>query len=257
MGALVGDLPALPAVAQEALARLEDPTTEPEELQAVLGRDPALSLKLLRLANSAFYKRRREISTLASAVLLLGFKTIQSVVLGSAVREVLSRSCSNASGLWTHCFAAAVASRALHRRGGARAEEAEAAYLAGLFHDASKGVIAAKFPGAYAAALTVRDELDLFGFHHGQLGCVLLSRWELPPVLAAAVGTHHDLEPEGLGRVVAAADWLSWEVAPGFGAPAPARPDSLLGTLGLGGAEITAFRQELADALAEEGSGHG
>ena len=65
---LVKDLPALPTVAQEALALLSDPLAEPEQLQAVLSRDPALSLRVLRLANSAFYRRNREVATLTSAI---------------------------------------------------------------------------------------------------------------------------------------------------------------------------------------------
>lgn len=253
---MINDLPALPAVAQEALALLANPTTEPEELQSVLSRDPALSLRVLRLANSAFYRRKREISTLTSAILLLGFKTIQSLILSSAVHRVLSSSGSVAVALWEHSFAAGVACRELARRAGPQGDGAEEAFLAGLFHDVAKGVLASKFPGLYAKPLGVEGELEALGFHHGQLGQVLLARWEIPAALAAGVGAHHDAGASGLAALTAAADWLAWTVAPGVGAEPPASP-ACAGALGIDERTAEDLRAWLAASVAEEKVGHG
>lgn len=254
---LIQDLPALPAVAQEALALLSDPQTEAEDLNATLSRDPALSLKVLRLANSAFYRRKREIATLTSAILLLGFKTIQTLILSSAVHRVLALSGKVASSLWDHCFAVGVACRELSRRTGASGEEAEEAFLAGLFHDTAKGVIASKFPGVYGQPLGVRGEEEVLGFHHGHLGQVLLARWEIPDALVLAVATHHEDRPGHLGSLVALADWLSWEVAPGMGAPVPECPEAVLQALGIPLGDVDGLRERLGSSLAEERAGHG
>ncbi|MBI5017493.1 MAG: HDOD domain-containing protein [Deltaproteobacteria bacterium] len=254
---MVRDLPALPLVAQEALALLSNPTTEPEELQAVLSRDPALALSVLRLANSAFYRRKRAISTLASAILLLGFKTIHTLILSSAVHRVLAAAGPHANLLWEHCFAAGVACRELRRRVEGHGDAAEEAFLAGLFHDIAKGVMAAKFPRVYARSIGTAGELAQLGFHHGHLGQVLLEQWEIPVALADAVGTHHDEEPSELGCLAAVADWLAWSVAPGIGTEVPPVPVQALAGLGPAADALDDLRDRLASSLAEERSGHG
>jgi HD-like signal output (HDOD) protein len=254
---MTSDLPALPAVAQEALALLSDPTTEPEGLQEVLARDPALALRVLRLANSAFYRRKREVSTLTSAILLLGFKTIHTLILSSAVHRVLSSAGGFANALWDHCFAAGLACRDLRRRMGCQGDAAEEAFLVGLFHDVAKGVMVAKFPGLYAHPLGCAGEVAILGFHHGQLGQVLLAKWEIPPALAVAVGDHHDEESSELGCLAALADWLAWDLAPGIGAEHPETPMRPLARLGFDVGGLVGLRDRLAANLAEEGGGHG
>jgi HD-like signal output (HDOD) protein len=254
---LVKDLPALPAVAQEALGLLSNPKTEPEELQAVLSRDPGLSLKILRLANSAYYRRNREISTLTSAILLLGFKTIQTLILSSAVHRVLTSGGSAATSLWEHSLAAALACRELGRRLRGFCSDAEEAFLAGLFHDTAKGVIGAKFPGIYSVPLGLDGEIESLGFHHGHLGQVLLSKWDIPPALCLAVGSHHEREPQGLGLLTAIADWLAWGLAPGIGAEAPEEPSRLLSAVGIDKDLLEEIQRSLAATLAEERGSHG
>ncbi|MBI5445889.1 MAG: HDOD domain-containing protein [Deltaproteobacteria bacterium] len=248
---LVGDLPALPSVAAEALRLLTDPSSEPEQLQHVLSRDAALSLKVLRLANSAYYRRKSAVSTLSAAIILLGFRTIQSLILSSAVHRVLSSNGAAAS-LWEHSLATAFACRELSRQSPVCSVDPEEAFLAGLFHDTAKSVIATKFPGIYAKPLGASGEEELLGFHHGHLGQLLLSKWEIPARLAEAVGSHHSPEPSDLGRLALAADWLAWEAAPGLGACRPLPPEHLLAQLGADSVVLESIRESLAGSMAEE-----
>jgi HD-like signal output (HDOD) protein len=174
VAAVVDDLPSLPAVAQEVLALLSDPSTKPERLQSSLSRDPALSLQVLRISNSAYYRRGREITSLADAIVLLGFKTVQSLVMSSAVHRVLSSAGGIASQLWEHCFAVGAACREVAALNGAKMLAKEEAFMVGLFHDVGKGVIATKFPGIYNSGLSAAGETEQIGFNHAELGGVLL-----------------------------------------------------------------------------------
>lgn len=230
IAALVQDLPALPAAAQHALALLSNPATEPVELQEALSRDQALALRALRLANSAYYRRNREITTLSNAVVVLGFRTIQTLLLSSAAHRVIAAAGDLAEQLWSHSFAAAVACREFAKELGKGALEREEAFLAGLFHDLGKGVLAARFPGIYADAAPggIGAERAALGFDHAGLGQVLLERWQIPAALSGAVGTHHEAEPSALGRLVVMGEWLAWGVAPGVGSCLPERPAKLL-----------------------------
>lgn len=233
IAALVQDLPALPAAAQHALALLSDPTTEPGELQQALARDQALALRALRLANSAYYRRSREITTLSNAVVVLGFRTIQTLLLSSAAHRVIAAAGELAEQLWNHSFAAAVACREFSKEIGRGSLEREEAFLAGLFHDLGKGVVAARFPGIYADSAGVEGERAALGFDHADLGQVLLERWQIPAALSAAVGTHHEAGPSALGRLVVMGEWLAWGVAPGVGSCLPERPMGLLDAYGM------------------------
>ncbi len=250
---LIEDLPTLPAVAQEALGLLTDPGTEPEELDAVLGRDPALALKVFRLANSAYYRRRRDVRSLTEAIVLLGFKTVYTIVLSSAVHQVLAAAPGVAEPLWLHCYGVGVACREWARRVRVPAgQDPDEAFLAGLFHDVAKGVVAVRFPGLYDEPVGTAGEEEALGFHHPRLARILLERWEIPRPLGDAVGDHHDPQARGLALTVRIADWVVWPVAPGVGAHPPDRPE-ILDSLGVGEDLVEAVQGAVAACLAEEG----
>jgi len=252
LAALVQDLPALPAAAQRALALLADSATEPEQLQEALGRDQALALQVLRLSNSAYYRRNREVSTLSGAVVVLGFRTIQTLLLSCAAQRVIAAAGDLAEQLWSHSFAAAVACREFGREFKWGGLEREEAFLAGLFHDLGKGVIASRFPGIYEEAQGAEGEQSALGFDHGGLGQLLLERWGIPAALAGAVGTHHGANPSPLGCLVTAGEWLVWGVAEGVGGPPPERPSALLEAYGLGPERLGGVLERVKLVLEEE-----
>jgi len=251
----IEDLPSLPSVAQQALAMMADPSTEPEELERVLSRDPGLALRVLRLANSAYYRRAREVKTLSGAIVLLGFKTVHTLVLGSAVHRLLSRAGRVAEPLWLHCYGVGLACREWARRVRRTVRfDPEEAFLAGLFHDVGKGVIAVRFPGLYDRHVDTEGEREALGFDHAELGGLLLERWEIPGSIGEAVTGHHEASPRGLGLLVKGADWLVEEIAPGVGrAPGP-RPGGLE-ALGASEELFEAVCEAVRSGLAEEGSG--
>lgn len=250
---LVEDLPALPVVAQQALSALSDPATRPETLEAVLSRDPALSVKVLGQANSAYYRRGRPVTTLAGAIVLLGFKTLQTLILSSAVHRVLQSAGGAAEMLWLHCFGAGLACRELSRKAGSLAVAPDEAFLVGLFHDVGKGVIASRFPRVYDGVGGCAGEREALGFDHGQLGGVLLARWAIPEALAEAVGGHHDPATRGLAELARVGDWVAWGPAPGLASAPPEPAEACFTALGLNPGDLDSVRERLAGALAEEG----
>ena len=68
------NLPSIPTVALEILRLSKDPSVSVEDLGEVISADPALSAKILKLANSSLYRRGEEITTLPKAAVLLGLK---------------------------------------------------------------------------------------------------------------------------------------------------------------------------------------
>jgi putative nucleotidyltransferase with HDIG domain len=196
----VGDLPVLPQVAARVVDMIHDPKTTTKKLEEIISRDQATTARVLRVANSAFYGVRGEVSTLSRAIVILGFNTLRSVVL-AGVSETLhadSRSCFKDRILWEHSVAVAIAARIIARE--CRYPDPEEAYTGGLLHDIGKVVLDAKLPDEYQQVLErvyndgqsfVDAENDVLGFDHTDVGALVVRRWSLAPPLCEAVQLHH------------------------------------------------------------------
>jgi DNA-binding NarL/FixJ family response regulator len=81
----IGKLPAMPrtsAKLQQALTRA-DVTTE--EIGGIVEADPAIAVKVLQIANSAFFRSRKPLVRVRDAVTYLGFSTIRNLVLSAEI----------------------------------------------------------------------------------------------------------------------------------------------------------------------------
>ena len=217
-------LPVMPAVAARVLA-FEDDVVSVVELSEVLSADPALTVALLKVANSAYYGFARQLSTVREAVLLLGFKQVRQVAVGASMIHAWRGVPREDDGFdldlfWGHSMAVALmAETAARKFNAARPEEA---FTAGVIHD--MGVLALRkvYPAEFALAFEQARrqgaplcdaELEFVGFTHAQVGAALAERWRLPSRLVEAVGRHHDalLTPgaDGLAGVLGFADQVA------------------------------------------------
>jgi putative nucleotidyltransferase with HDIG domain len=208
------DVPTIPVLLARILAVVGADRSSTRELVEVMQRDQALTGRVLRLANSGFFGFSREVSTLARAVMILGFGTVRSLALGVKVWETLiGRASVPLTELWQHSALVGAASRLIAQR--TRAADPEEVFTAGLLHDIGRVVLALRFPGEYAALLEAAPELDgtpapleareraVFGIDHSQAGAWLAESWKLPPVISEAAARHHD--PIAPGTPLAAA----------------------------------------------------
>lgn len=196
----VGDLPAMPQVASQVVSLISDPKTTARHLEEVLSRDQAMTAKVLRVANSAFYGLRGEVATLRRAIVVLGFNTLRSVVLTSFSETMhqARRSCFKERILWEHALAVALAARTIAQQCGYPAHEE--AYTGGLLHDIGKVVMDANLGGDYQQVIErvynegqsfLEAEREVFGFDHTDVGALVVARWSLAPALCEAVRLHH------------------------------------------------------------------
>jgi putative nucleotidyltransferase with HDIG domain len=181
----------------------------------ILADDPALTSKILKAANSAYYGFPREIGTLERAVALLGFNMVRSLALSIGIMHRLPSGIRSShfseEGLWTHSLAVAKAMEGLGRN--ARpGESREHLFVVGLLHDIGKVVLIEFFRDTFVQALEEAQrpetallhvaEKRLFGFDHGEVGAMLLTRWKIPPVIAGPIGAHHEVGfPDGIDEV--------------------------------------------------------
>jgi len=192
----------MPQIATKVIEIVGDPETSCEMLSAVISRDPVIASKVLSLSNTPYYRRVESITSLNMAVMILGFGTIQSLVLTISVGILFGRSKSTQSifRIWEHSVATALISEILGKR--LTLPNQERYYISGLLHDVGKLVFFKTFPDQYPEALKrfhlegipdFRAEMREFGFDHTQVGRAVLEKWELPEVYHGPVANHHAL----------------------------------------------------------------
>jgi putative nucleotidyltransferase with HDIG domain len=200
IAAKVGDLPAMPQIAAKAMELIGSPRSTAKDLEEIISKDQATTAKVLRIANSAFYGVRGEISTLSRAIVVLGFNTLRSVIMTGVSETLLARKRSGLKDriLWEHSIAAAIAARTVSVECGYPAPEE--AYVGGLLHDIGKVVMDDNLSAEYEQVVEavyndgvsfVEAETEVFGFDHTAVGALVAERWHLAPPLVEAVRYHH------------------------------------------------------------------
>lgn len=211
------NLPTIPAVLSKILALVDSEGVNARDLVEVVEHDQALTGKILRLANSAFFGQSRRVATIPRAILLLGFSTVRNLTLGVTVWDTLSTGVAKKrlDDMWTHAVTVATAVKALAQT--LRAADPDEAFAAGLLHDSGRLVLAGRFRQHYWDAFTGDAqtqpvdavEQGAFGVDHAEVGGWLFEAWALPPMIVEAVRQHHAAEPPaGLPAVLAAANRL-------------------------------------------------
>ena len=193
------NLPTIPTVLAKILQLVDAESSSGKELIAVIEHDQALTGKLLRLANSAFFGQSRSVATIPRAVVLLGFSTVRLLALGVKVWDSLGSGVTRgrAHDLWTHAVTVAATVKLLASR--LRAGDPDEAFTAGLLHDVGRLVLAMRFRDEYWKAVGGASEADAvealettnLGVDHAEVGGWILEAWSLPPAIIEAVRTHH------------------------------------------------------------------
>ena len=135
----IGDLPPMPAVAMKVLQQLQDPNISTSALAETIANDPAVSARVLKIANSAFYSMKRQVKTLEHALVVVGEKTLRSLVLAASL-EVMNKQVGLLEKmLWEDSLGCAIGSRLVARR--FKTVDPEEAFLGGLFRHLGKIVM--------------------------------------------------------------------------------------------------------------------
>lgn len=206
---LTPDLPPLPTVALATHRETNKPTATAKSVSALVSSDPALTARLLRLSNSAFYGGGGQISSVNGAVLMLGLQGVRNLCLLAGTYSWLQGGLPAyglaPGALLSHSLAAAVACKAIADR---KELDSEAAFTAGLLHDLGKVSLGMWFRAEHGSVTNWRQERTAIGFDHAQIGGELVRRWNLPLPLVGAITCHH-MPCQGLEDVVYVGDLIA------------------------------------------------
>ena len=207
----IDELPTLPEVLPRLLDLMESEKSDASDVAQAISHDPALTSKVLKVANSAYYGFSQEICSLDRAVPLLGLNMVRSLALSIGVMSSLPGGDRNAphlshENLWIHSLAVATAVQELAKRTG---ESNEHLFVMGLLHDMGEIVLDQFFNQEFGLALEAvkngKDvslymaERNIIGMDHGEIGNMVLRRWKFPDAITGPISVHHQTEiPDGI-----------------------------------------------------------
>jgi putative nucleotidyltransferase with HDIG domain len=205
-----GILPACPAVLTSLIRATQNPETTTAELAEILSADQSLTIKLLRLVNSAFYGLPRTIRSVEEAAFRLGFRELWALAVAVKVDDLYQKADNlwgkDVEGLWQHSLKTGVIGRLLcGRLPGTKSEES---FTAGVIHDIGKLVFCVLDGKRYVeisdfghrcGPRLCEAERAVWNMDHAKLGADLVRRWQLPEALALTIEHHHD--PAWRGRI--------------------------------------------------------
>ena len=193
----IKNLPPLPLVVQKLLKVVGDANTSAKDVAEVLSSDQAMTSKVLKLVNSAFYGLPGKISTISRAVVILGNAAVRNLALAFASYDALKKLGGDQvqERFWGHALTCAVGAQELALR--LKLHEAEEAFTAGLLHDLGHLILITFLPNEYTAVYSRVDpdflerEEQIMGTTHTEVGSLLLKHWQIPDNLCRIVRLHH------------------------------------------------------------------
>lgn len=198
----LGQLPPFSPILNQLLADLGKEGASYAKLSDLIEKDTVIAGNVLRLVNSGMYGRRGVVNSVRSAVALLGMNKLRNIVLGLSVARMWNQlkiaDGFSAKRLNLHSVATAILADQL--AGALPVHYPEGAFLAGLFHDLGKMLIAVGMAEEFghiqyrhrANEASYRDcEYEVLGLTHEELSAVAVANWSLPEPIQTAVLLHH------------------------------------------------------------------
>jgi HD-like signal output (HDOD) protein len=194
-------LQSFPVIVMSALEKVRDADTSNSAISELVATDPGLSVRLLKTVNSAAYALRHKVSNIDHAVSLMGRGELESLLISTAVHEVIPT--KNIPEFDAQRFWAAAARRAALARGLAdliNPSSRSESFTAALLQDMAIPVLALQRPDDYGPVLELWHanghdlatlEREAFGWDHATVALWMCDGWGFPDRIAEAIGAHH------------------------------------------------------------------
>lgn len=198
----IKDLPTMPNIYFKVNQLLKNNQASIDNVARIIEMDPAMSSRILRLVNCAFYGFQSQISSIPHAVMILGFNAVKNAIVSVSILDVLALKDRyqhfNVNEFWRHSVSVAVLSKQLAEK--SRLASPEDAFMAGLLHDMGKIIMLKYFQEAFAGILRTQQEdhssfydaeLKTDAIGHVQIGSYLAKKWQFPDAIVESIASHH------------------------------------------------------------------
>jgi signal transduction histidine kinase/HD-like signal output (HDOD) protein len=218
------NMPTLPHILLKLMEVCEREDCTMGEIAQIIDKDPSLSIKVLNVVNSPFYRRSERMVRVEQAIFQLGKDVIKNITIGASVYHAFSGLKGSVifslKHFWHHSLHCAVLARILAEKTAYPAPEE--AFLAGLIHDIGRLLLWNNFPEEYSRILVdAQNDSDLLyrgeqemGALHTEVGAWLLDQWHMQSLISDTILYHHEpieriLDAFPLVKIVYAANILS------------------------------------------------
>jgi HD-like signal output (HDOD) protein len=198
------DILSMPQVLTELLRQVNNPNFNSDSLSKLILKDPGLTTRILRLANSPFYQRFAKSSTVHQSVQVLGLTTVKCLALSAAIFNPERGSVGNVKSkdLFAHILSVASVSETIARKSGHKASEE--AFIAGLLHQIGLMFLLQNYGAEYekvikretSAIRLLEAEQELFGLTRYDIGAEMALHWSLPTYVVDAIRELPNLQRE-------------------------------------------------------------
>ena len=194
----VHNLPNIPKVVQELISNFNNPETDANDISNKIQMDQVISAKVMRLANSARYGAGRSIKSIDSAVVMLGFDTLKTLVMASGITGSFKDIPHfDKREFWRNSFMVANISKLIAKH---TQEDPETAFTCGMMHNIGELLIHLNEPekstkiDSLVAEGAIRSQLqqNQFGYDFTEVGAELARRWNFPDIIQSAIHQHAD-----------------------------------------------------------------
>ncbi len=221
----IKELPPLPTAVMKILEVMGRPDPSATDIEAIVSADQALTAKMLRVVNSAYYGLARQISNVGQAVVILGLQQVRNVTLAiganSSFKGTGPRHHEVLNQFWIHAFATSATAGLLARRQGLDRKGTEEVQTCALVHDIGRLFLFANFPKTFERLIKLAEERDLdfdtaerqlMGITHAELGAQIAEKWGFPEGILAAIRDHegpYETQPSQAAMIINMADHLN------------------------------------------------
>lgn len=191
-------LPVMPEVAHALIRTLNDEDVSISSVRNIIAKDPALTAKLLRLANSAQFGLSREVSSLDNAISMVGMSQIRTLALSASMHVAFPVAPGlDRAEFWRSSMACAGYAQWLAGGAGMNRQEA---WLTGMMARLGELIIGQKAPASLAEieklprlpGVRWAREQALFGFNEAQITAEMARRWNFPDEIVRGLDTSAD-----------------------------------------------------------------
>ncbi len=208
----IEEIPTLSPMLQKVVSLIQSSSSDAQDVTDLISKDPSLTTKILKVSNSAYYGFSKSVDTLERAVMVLGFNMVSTLAMSVGIIKTLSSGKKagqySRERLWIHSLAVGTIMKEMGVRFG-RKEDSDSLFVIGLLHDIGKVVLDQFFAEEYKQALeetgciesscVCKAEEDYFGMDHGEVGSILLQRWNFPESMWSLITMDHKTDvPDGV-----------------------------------------------------------
>jgi len=197
------NLPTLPVIATEIMRIMRNDDYSVSQIQQVIEKDPPLAMKVLKVANSAYYGMKKPVKSLRHALVLIGMRQLSNIAISFSVLKKFDNQSSDMAWekFWEHCVAVGFVTELLVEDYGIITQENP--YTVGLLHDVGKLILNILEPEKYSIIYQqvkkekrsfFEIENDQLNITHCDVGKMLAEKWKMSTILTDIVENHHRVE---------------------------------------------------------------